>query len=130
MTCAQSCRGQPIVSAAIRCRWSDAARRRPGDAGLPGPVHAGVPVLRRPALLPAVSDTNLRGLLAEVGLSFADVVEMTSYHVGLQAHMQTFTEVKDGFMAAPHAAWTAVGISELAVLGALVEIQVTARLTR
>lgn len=73
---------------------------------------------------------NLRGLLAEAGLTFADVVEMSSYHVGLRAHMQAFGEVKDGFMSAPHAAWTAVGVSELAVPGALVEIQVTARVPR
>jgi enamine deaminase RidA (YjgF/YER057c/UK114 family) len=73
---------------------------------------------------------NLRGLLAEVGLTFADVVEMTTYHVGLQAHAGAFVAVKDAFMSAPHAAWTAVGVSELAFPGALVEIQVTARMIR
>jgi enamine deaminase RidA (YjgF/YER057c/UK114 family) len=73
---------------------------------------------------------NLRGLLQEAGLTFADVTEMNTYHVGLQTHMGVFSAVKDKFMSAPHAAWTAVGISELAVPGALVEIQVTARMTR
>lgn len=72
---------------------------------------------------------NLRNLLAEAGLTFANVTEMTSYHVGLQANMQAFLAVKDQFMSTPYAAWTAVGISELAVPGALVEIQVTARRT-
>lgn len=72
---------------------------------------------------------NLRGLLAEAGRTFANVTEMTTYHVGLRAHMQAFTAVKDKFMSAPHPAWTAVGISELASPGALVEIQVTARMT-
>lgn len=71
---------------------------------------------------------NLRGLLAEVSLSFADVVEVHSYHVGLQAHLHAFLAVKDQFMPAPYAAWTAMGISELAMPGALVEIQLTARL--
>ncbi|KUH94518.1 RidA family protein [Mycobacterium sp. IS-3022] len=71
---------------------------------------------------------NLRGLLDEAELTFADVTEMTTYHVGLQAHQSTFAAVKDAFMSAPHAAWTAIGISELAVPGALVEIQVTARM--
>ena len=70
---------------------------------------------------------NLRGLLAEAGLTFANVTEMTTYHVGLRAQMQAFTAVKDTFMSAPYPAWTAVGISELASPGALVEIQVTAR---
>lgn len=71
---------------------------------------------------------NLRDVLAEAGLSFADVVEMTTYHVGLQAHVQTFVAVKDQFMTAPYPAWTAVGIAELFLPGALVEIQVTARM--
>ncbi|MDT5350016.1 MAG: hypothetical protein QOH91_3303 [Mycobacterium sp.] len=70
---------------------------------------------------------NLRGLLEEVGLTFANVTEMNTYHVGLQAHMQAFSSVKDKFLSAPYAAWTAVGISEQAVKGALIEIQVTAR---
>lgn len=72
---------------------------------------------------------NLRGMLAEAGLTFANVTEMTTYHVGLRAQMQAFTAVKDKFMSAPYPAWTAVGISELASPGALVEIQVTARMT-
>jgi enamine deaminase RidA (YjgF/YER057c/UK114 family) len=72
---------------------------------------------------------NLRGLLAEAGLTFANVTEMTTYHVGLRAQMQAFTAVKDKFMSAPYPAWTAVGISELASPGALVEIQVMARMT-
>ncbi|OBF86079.1 hypothetical protein A5791_01080 [Mycobacterium sp. 852002-51163_SCH5372311] len=71
---------------------------------------------------------NLRGLLQEAGLTFANVTEMTTYHVGLQAHLRAFAAVKDEFMPAPYAAWTAVGISELAAPGALVEIQVTARM--
>jgi enamine deaminase RidA (YjgF/YER057c/UK114 family) len=70
---------------------------------------------------------NLRGLLVEAGLSFANVIEMNTYHVGLREHMHAFMAIKDRFMAPPHAAWTAVGISELAVPGALVEIQVAAR---
>lgn len=71
---------------------------------------------------------NLRGLLAEAGLTFADVTDITSYHVGLQQHVQVFGEVKDEFVAAPYPAWTAVGVTELAVPGALVEIQIIARM--
>lgn len=70
---------------------------------------------------------NLRGLLAEAGLTFANVTDMTTYHVGLQEHVHAFAAVKDKYMAAPYAAWTAVGVTELAIPGALVEIQVTAR---
>lgn len=69
---------------------------------------------------------NLRGLLAEAGLTFADVVDITSYHVGLQQHIQAFGAIKDQFVAAPYPAWTAVGVTELA-MGALVEIKIVAR---
>lgn len=72
--------------------------------------------------------SNLHGVLAEAGLNFTDVVEITSYHVGLQQHVQIFGEVKDEFVAAPYPAWTAVGVTELAMPGALVEIQITARM--
>jgi enamine deaminase RidA (YjgF/YER057c/UK114 family) len=71
---------------------------------------------------------NLGGLLAEAGLTFADVVELTSYHVGLQGHGEEFMAVKDAFITAPYPAWTAVGVAELAVPGALVEIQALARM--
>lgn len=73
---------------------------------------------------------NLRSVLEEAGTGFADVVEMNTYHVGLQAHMQTFVGMKNRFMSSPYPAWTAIGITELALPGALVEIQVTARRKR
>lgn len=69
-------------------------------------------------------------VLAAAGLSFADVLEMTTYHVDLQRHWTTFMKVKDVFVHAPYPAWTAVGVTELARPGALVEIKVDARLRR
>ncbi|MGQ0624636.1 MAG: RidA family protein [Sporichthyaceae bacterium] len=71
---------------------------------------------------------NLRDLLAEAGLTFADVVELTTYHVGLQTHLETFIAVHATFIGAPYPSWSAVGITELALPGALVEIAVTARI--
>lgn len=71
---------------------------------------------------------SLKSLLESSGGSFSDVVEITSFHVGLQSHMAVFMKVKDQYMNAPYPAWTAIGISELAVPGALVEIKVVARL--
>ena len=60
-------------------------------------------------------------------MSLADVIEMTTFHVGLQQHLETFLGVKDRYLNEPYPAWTAIGISELAVAGGLVEIRVTAR---
>lgn len=66
-------------------------------------------------------------VLAAAGLGFGDLVEYTSYHVGLRGHMREFTKVRDEFVKAPWPAWTAIGVSELAVLGARVEIRAIAR---
>ena len=65
--------------------------------------------------------------LSEAGLSFDDILELTSYHVGLQEHLRTFVKVKDEFVSAPYPAWTAIGCTELAIPGARVEIRITAR---
>ncbi|MBI2964338.1 MAG: RidA family protein [Deltaproteobacteria bacterium] len=73
---------------------------------------------------------SLQGVLAAAGLSFADVVEMTTFHVGLQANLLTFMSVKDRYVKEPYPAWTAIGITELAIPGGLVEIKVIARLRR
>lgn len=67
-------------------------------------------------------------LLAECGLGFEDIVECTTYHVGLHATMGDFMAVRDEFLSEPWPAWTAIGISELAIPGAHVEIRVTAKL--
>ena len=65
--------------------------------------------------------------LVEAGLGFSNVVEMTTYHVGLRDHFEDFTRVKDEFIVEPYPAWTAIGVSELAADGAMIEIKVTAR---
>ena len=66
-------------------------------------------------------------VLGEAGAGFRDVVEMTTYHVGLNEHMAKFMKVKDGYIVQPYPAWTAIGVSELAVKGGLVEIRVIAK---
>ena len=71
---------------------------------------------------------SLGSVLAASGASFADVVEMTTFHVGLQKNLAAFMKVKDRYVKEPYPAWTAIGITELAVPGGLVEMRVTARL--
>lgn len=65
-------------------------------------------------------------ILNEAGMDFSNIVEFTSYHVGLQANMGKFMKVKDEFVKEPYPAWTAIGITELAIPGARVEIRVRA----
>ena len=69
---------------------------------------------------------NVRAVLEEAGASLADVVDMTSFHVGFNEHIGVFMQVKDGFLKPPYPAWTAIGVAELA-FDALVEIKVRAR---
>jgi enamine deaminase RidA (YjgF/YER057c/UK114 family) len=71
---------------------------------------------------------GVKAVLAEAGLDFTDIVEMTTYHVGLQQHLPAFMAVKDRYVEAPFPAWTAIGVSELAFPGGLAEVRVTARL--
>ena len=67
-------------------------------------------------------------LLEAAGLGFGDVLEYTSYHVGLHDTLPDFMAARDEVLSEPWPAWTAIGVSELAVPGARVEIRVTARL--
>jgi enamine deaminase RidA (YjgF/YER057c/UK114 family) len=69
----------------------------------------------------------LKASLAAADLTFADVAEMTSYHVALRRHLAQFIKVKDEYIAAPYPAWTAIGVSELITEGTIVEIRVIAR---
>lgn len=69
---------------------------------------------------------NLRDVLAAAGCDFADVVELTTYHVGLREHMAVFREVKDALFPRGTCPWTCIGVSELAHDGLLVEIKCVA----
>ena len=69
---------------------------------------------------------TLNTVLQEAGSSLADVVEMTTFHVNMREHIDTFIAVKDRHMHEPYPAWTAIGISELFSPRALVEVKVTA----
>jgi len=65
-------------------------------------------------------------VLAEAGLGYDDIVDITSFHVGLRENLGTFMKVKDEFVKEPYPAWTAIGVTELAVPGARVEVRVVA----
>jgi enamine deaminase RidA (YjgF/YER057c/UK114 family) len=65
--------------------------------------------------------------LKSAGLDFGHVVDLSSYHVDLNAHFATFTAVKDRYFHEPYPAWTAIGVSELLLPGALVEVRAIAK---
>ncbi len=71
---------------------------------------------------------SLGSVLKTAGVSFADIVEMTTFHVDLRKNIGAFSKVKDRYIREPYPAWTAIGITELAFPGGLVEIKVIAAL--
>jgi enamine deaminase RidA (YjgF/YER057c/UK114 family) len=68
---------------------------------------------------------NLVRVLDAAGASLRDVVELVTYHRAMQ-DMQTFAKVKDEFFPEDYPAWTAVGVTALALPELLVEIRATA----
>jgi enamine deaminase RidA (YjgF/YER057c/UK114 family) len=70
--------------------------------------------------------SNIAQTLAEVGASWADVVEVNSYHVRFRDHQDAELTVAAEFLEAPYPAWSAVGVTELYEPEALVEIRCVA----
>lgn len=65
-------------------------------------------------------------VLKEIRLGLDALVEMTSYHVGLQTHFETFCGVRSDYLSEPFPAWTAIEVAGLRRLGAIVEIKAIA----
>ena len=70
--------------------------------------------------------SNIADTLAAAGCSWADVEEITSYHVGLLTQGDLALVVAAEFTSAPFPAWSAVGVAELYESDAVVEVRVVA----
>jgi enamine deaminase RidA (YjgF/YER057c/UK114 family) len=66
-------------------------------------------------------------VLEAAGLGYGNIIEYTTYHVGLSDTLAAFMKARDAVLSEPWPAWTAIGITELAVPGAHVEVRVTAK---
>lgn len=62
------------------------------------------------------------------GLTMADLVEVVSYHVDLQANLEEFMAVKARYSQRPFPAWSIIGIDALASPGLKIEIRSIAAL--
>ena len=70
---------------------------------------------------------NLASVLAAAGCTFADVVDVTTFHTDPASQMQTFMKVRERAIGGPpYPNWTAVGVTWLAGFDA--EIKVIARI--
>ncbi|WP_281545564.1 RidA family protein [Grimontia sp. SpTr1] len=65
--------------------------------------------------------------LNAAGLSYSDIVEMTTFHIELKKHIDVFSMVKDEYIKAPYPAWSAIGVSEFIPDNALVEMRIVAK---
>lgn len=69
---------------------------------------------------------NLAEVLDALGLTFADVIEMTSYHCDM-SRLDVFRAVRVQYLSEPWPAWTAVGVTELATRAAQAEVRLICR---
>jgi enamine deaminase RidA (YjgF/YER057c/UK114 family) len=81
-----------------------------------------------PAEQARIAFTSMGEVLAEADLDFTDIIALTSHHVGdIERILDWFPQVKDEFIVEPFPAWTAVGVTGLAIRGLVVEITAIAR---
>lgn len=70
---------------------------------------------------------NLNAVLAAAGLTFDDVVDVTSFHTDPEKQFSIMMEIRDAEIGeAPYPTWTAIGVTWLA--GFDFELKVVARL--
>ena len=72
----------------------------------------------------------LGNTLKRAGVTWDDVVSMTTYHIDPNAQLETFAKVKARYMKSPPPAWSAVGTTALLQPGALVEIALVAHVPK
>ena len=64
--------------------------------------------------------------LERAGVSWDDVVSLTTYHTDPNAQIDTFAKVKSRYMKAPPPKWSAIGTTALLQPGGLAEIELIA----
>jgi enamine deaminase RidA (YjgF/YER057c/UK114 family) len=64
--------------------------------------------------------------LERAGVSWDDVVSLTTYHTDPNAQIETFAKVKQRYIKSPHPAWSAIGTTALLQPGGIVEIALVA----
>lgn len=71
---------------------------------------------------------RLKLVLEEAGCQMGDLVELVSYHVGLNTdnHLADFAKVKSQYVPEPFPTWTILDIAGLARPGLIIEIKAVA----
>ncbi len=66
-------------------------------------------------------------ILKKAGVSWDDVVEITSYHTDLKTQMPAITAVKNRYVRAPFPAWTAIQVVRVIPDNGITEIKLVAK---
>jgi enamine deaminase RidA (YjgF/YER057c/UK114 family) len=69
---------------------------------------------------------NVALTLSEAGMQWSDVVEITTYRVGLRGQVEVGLRIAAEFLDPPYPAWTDVGVTELFEPEALFEMSCVA----
>jgi enamine deaminase RidA (YjgF/YER057c/UK114 family) len=69
---------------------------------------------------------RLKIVMEEAGASLDDIVELVSYHVGLQNHLAGCIEIKNRYIREPYPTWSILEIAGLARPGLVIEIKAVA----
>jgi enamine deaminase RidA (YjgF/YER057c/UK114 family) len=122
-------RSNPQVLAKLAASAHFSSAVRVGDmiwvSGTVGATPEGRPVEGMAAQAKLAFET-LDAVLTEAGASLADVVELVTFHTDLRGDMRAFSKAKDAVFPTDFPAWTAVGVTQLAIEGLLVEIRAVA----
>jgi len=73
---------------------------------------------------------RLAGVLQRAGVSWDDVVDITSFHTDLTTQMPAIVAVKNQFIKPPFPTWTAIQVSRLIPDNGITEIKIVARKAR
>ena len=73
---------------------------------------------------------RIGGILRDAGVSWDDVVDITSFHTDLTTQMPAIVAVKNEVIKAPYPTWTAIQVARLIPDNGITEIKIVARKTK
>ena len=66
-------------------------------------------------------------ILERAGATYADIVDVTTYHTDITAQIDAYAEVQRRILGSPPPAWTAIDIDRLLPDGGITEVKIIAR---
>jgi len=70
---------------------------------------------------------RIGGILKSAGVSWDDVVDITSFHTDLTTQMPAIVAVKNQYIKPPYPSWTAIQVARLIPDNGITEIKIVAR---